>query len=174
MQQLCPNHVCLPVGRHRWGRPSCGFRNRCRGFTLIELTISVAIVLTVAAMAIPNISSAILQAQNARAVGDIRAIGDDLQAYYASNAQFPNTLADINDKYMDPWGNPYKYLNFANATSAQMRKDRFMFPFNTWFDLYSMGADGVTQLGLTAPESQDDVIWANDGEYVGLTSEYEF
>jgi general secretion pathway protein G len=47
-----------------------------------------------------------------------------------------------------------------------------MFPFNSFFDLYSMGADGKTQLGLTAPESQDDIIWANDGDFVGVTGDY--
>ena len=134
--------------------------------------ISCAIILTLCAIAIPNVALAITSAKNARAVGDIRAIGDDLTAYAATNYVFPDTLATINDNYLDPWGNHYKYLNFANATPTQMRKDRFLFPFNTWFDLYSMGADGQTALGLTAPVSQDDIIWANDGDYVGLTSAY--
>jgi general secretion pathway protein G len=143
-----------------------------RGFTLVELMISCAILLTISAMAIPSALSAITAGQNARAVGDIRAIGDDLQAYYASNAAFPQSLSDINDNYNDPWGNAYAYVNFAYHPNAA-RKDRFLFPFNTWFDLYSMGADGQTALGLTAPVSQDDIIWANDGEYVGLVSDYE-
>jgi general secretion pathway protein G len=134
--------------------------------------ISCAIILTICAIAVPNVATAINQAKIARAVGDIYAIGMDLQAFEATNSQYPNTLAQIGDKYVDPWGNPYKYLNFANATPAQMRKDRFLFPFNTYFDLYSMGADGQTSLGLTAPVSQDDVIWANDGDYIGTVSAY--
>jgi len=134
--------------------------------------ISCAIILTIFAMAIPSALSAITAGKNARAVGDVRAIGDDLQAYYASNAAFPATLTVINDDYIDPWGNPYLYLNFA-LHPGQARKNRFMFPFNTWFDLYSKGADGLTQVGLTAPESQDDIIWANDGDYVGLVEDYE-
>src|SRR5208337_1093509 len=165
MRQHFPNPLFSPYGRQR---PFCALGEGCRGFTLVELMISCAIVLTIAAMAIPNALSAITAGKNARAVGDIRAIGDDLQAYYASNAQFPQFLGNINDNYTDPWGNPYKYLNFAYATNNQMRKNRFLFPFNTWFDLYSKGADGLTQLGLTAPESQDDIVWANDGDYVGL------
>lgn len=134
--------------------------------------ITCAIILTICAIAIPNVSAAINQAKIARAVGDIRAMGDDLQAYEAANYQYPNSLAQIGDNYTDPWGNPYKYLNFASAKASQMRKNRFLFPFNTYFDLYSMGADGQTQLGLTAPQSQDDVVWANDGDYVGVASEY--
>ncbi len=164
--------LCLSAGRKRLRRPFCASSEAQRGFTFVELMISCAIILTLCGIAIPNIASAINQARIARAVGDIHAIGDDLIAYDATNYQFPNTLAQIGDNYTDPWGNPYKYLNFANAKPNQMRKDRFLFPFNSYFDLYSMGADGQTQLGLTAPQSQDDVIWANDGDYVGLTSAY--
>src|ERR1700722_17990833 len=154
----------------RW--PAATLQSPCEVFTLVELMISCAIILTLCGIAIPNVSLAITSAKNARAVGDIRAIGDDLTAYAATNYVFPNNLAAINDNYLDPWGNPYKYLNFSKATPAQMRKDRFLFPFNSYFDLYSMGADGQTALGLTAPVSQDDIIWANDGDYVGLTSAY--
>ena len=53
-----------------------------------------------------------------------------------------------------------------------MRKDRFLIPINTSFDLYSMGKDGKSAAPLTAQASQDDVIWANDGSFVGLASQY--
>ena len=55
---------------------------------------------------------------------------------------------------------------------GKMRKDRFMVPINTYFDLYSMGADGKSSTPLTAQISQDDLIYANDGGYVGLASDY--
>jgi general secretion pathway protein G len=53
-----------------------------------------------------------------------------------------------------------------------MRTDMFGVPINTYFDLYSMGADGQTTLSLSSTQSQDDVIWANDGTYLGLGSNY--
>ena len=162
MQGHSPSRLLSPDAR----------RVPCCGFTLVELMISCAIVLTIAAMSIPSALSAITAGKNARAVGDIRAIGDDLNAYYVSNAQFPQFLSDINDNYIDPWGNPYTYINFAYHP-GMARKNRFLFPFNTWFDLYSMGADGQTANGLTAQVSQDDIIWANDGDYVGLVEDYE-
>ena len=147
---------------------------RDEGFTLIELLVVIAIVLTLAAIATVNFMSALNQARIARAVGDVHAIGTDIQAYDLSNNQFPNTLANIGDgNYRDPWGNPYQYLNFANVTGkGQMRKDRFLVPINTYFDLYSMGADGQSVPPLTAKVSQDDIIWADDGDYVGLASQY--
>jgi general secretion pathway protein G len=43
---------------------------------------------------------------------------------------------------------------------------------NTDYDLYSMGKDGKTKGPLTAKDSHDDVIRANDGRFIGLASEY--
>ena len=47
-----------------------------------------------------------------------------------------------------------------------------MVPINSDFDLYSMGKDGKSQTPLTAKASHDDIIFANNGEYVGRASEY--
>ena len=133
-----------------------------------------AIILTLAAIAIPNLMAALNQAKVAKAVGDIKAIGTDAIGYSMANAKYPNTLADIGyGGYKDPWGNPYQYLNFANVTGkGQMRKDRFLVPINTYFDLYSMGPDGQSVPPLTAKVSHDDIIWANDGDYIGPASQY--
>jgi general secretion pathway protein G len=53
-----------------------------------------------------------------------------------------------------------------------MRKDRFLVPINTDYDLYSMGKDGRSSPPLTAKASRDDIIRANDGAYIGLASNY--
>lgn len=130
--------------------------------------------MTLSAIAVPNAVSALEAAKVAKAVGDIHAIGTDIMGYDATEDKFPNSLSDIGDgKTLDPWGNPYQYLNFQNAKGkGQMRKDRFLVPINTSFDLYSMGEDGASVAPLTAKVSQDDVIWANDGGYIGLASQY--
>jgi general secretion pathway protein G len=74
---------------------------------------------------------------------------------------------------MDPWGNPYQYLNLTGgAPPGQARKDKFLVPINSTFDLYSMGPDGESQPPLTAEASRDDIIRANDGGYLGRASEY--
>lgn len=145
-----------------------------RGFTIIELLIAVAIILTIAAIAVPNLLAAMNQARIAKAVGDIRAISTDIQAYDLSQNRYPDTLADINrDDLLDPWGNPYQYLNFADTKGkGKLRKDRFLVPINTYFDLYSMGPDGQSVSPLTAKVSQDDIIYANDGGYIGPASQY--
>lgn len=144
------------------------------GFTIVELLIAVAIILTVAAIAIPNFLAALEQARVAKAVGDIHTIGNAVLGYQATNAQCPNTLAQVGyGANLDPWGQPYQYLSFANTNGkGAMRKDRFLVPLNSYFDLYSMGKDGQSVAPLTAPVSHDDVIWANDGAFIGLASDY--
>ena len=144
------------------------------GFTVIELLITCALILTIAAIAVPNLISALNAAKIAKAVGDIHAIGTDVMGYDATENKFPDTLDDVGDgNILDPWGNPYQFLNFSNVKGkGKMRKDRFLVPINTYFDLYSMGKDGKSVSPLTAQASQDDVIWANDGSFIGLASQY--
>jgi general secretion pathway protein G len=145
-----------------------------RGFTLVELMVTMAIMLTIAAIAIPNLQAAIDAAKIARAVGDIRTIGDAVEGYSVTMGTYPDTLAQVGyGANLDPWGNPYQYLNFDNTKGkGKQRKDRFLVPINTYFDLYSMGKDGKSVSPLTAKASQDDIIWANDGGYIGLASLY--
>jgi general secretion pathway protein G len=45
-------------------------------------------------------------------------------------------------------------------------------PINSDFDFYSMGKDGRTTAPLTAAQSQDDVIRASDGGFIGLGKDY--
>jgi general secretion pathway protein G len=146
----------------------------CSGFTVVELLLTVAIILTVAAIAVPRYLSAIDQAKIAKAVADLHTIGVAIQGYEILNRQYPATLADVSyGEILDPWGQPYQYLNFANTNGkGAMRKDRFLVPINTFFDLYSMGKDGKSVSPLTAKASQDDVIWANDGGFIGLASDF--
>jgi general secretion pathway protein G len=64
-------------------------------------------------------------------------------------------------------------LNFATVHgTGQMRKDRFLVPINSTYDLYSKGKDGRSVMGLTANDSRDDIIRANDGAFIGLASDY--
>jgi general secretion pathway protein G len=55
---------------------------------------------------------------------------------------------------------------------ALARKDRFLVPINSDFDLYSMGADGESMPPLQNPKSRDDVIRAGNGAYIGIAELY--
>ena len=71
---------------------------------------------------------------------------------------------------VDPWGYPYIYVVVTGPGGS--RKDKFMVPLNTDYDLYSVGADGASVAPLSAAKSQDDVIRALNGGFVGLASNF--
>ena len=73
---------------------------------------------------------------------------------------------------LDPWGNPYQYLVYTSTNKGQQRKDKFLVPLNPTYDLYSMGKDGQSVPPLTAKVSQDDIVRADDGGFVGLAAAY--
>jgi general secretion pathway protein G len=62
--------------------------------------------------------------------------------------------------------------NSDGGGKEKQRKDRFLHPLNTDYDLYSMGADGKTSAPLTAKASHDDIIRANDGQYIGVAANF--
>lgn len=108
------------------------------------------------------------------AQSDITLIETRIEQYQSAHEALPTSLAVIGeDTRLDPWGHPYQYLDFTGlAGQAQMRKDRNLVPINGDYDLYSLGEDGKSLPPLLAPVSQDDVIRANNGGYVGLASSY--
>jgi general secretion pathway protein G len=145
-----------------------------RGFTLVELLIMVAILVTLAAIGVGVYTKALLNSRNTRAIGDIKAIEGDIVLFYTEHRRYPDSLAEVGyEGREDPWGSPYQYLNIDSAKGkGEMRKDRFLVPLNSDFDLYSMGPDGRSASPLTAQVSRDDVLRANNGGYVGPASEY--
>ena len=143
------------------------------GFTLIELMIVAAILGALAALAIPNLQRAVERARITAAIGDISAIQQAAQEYALENNEYPASLADIGYGGMtDPWGRGYVYLRVAGATTGQLRKDRFLVPVNSDFDLYSLGPDGATAPAFTAAPARDDIVRANDGGFVGVAEDY--
>jgi len=151
-----------------------GQRERGGGFTLVELLIVVAILGTLSGIAIPVYKNQMEKARIVRARAEIRILEKEITLYEIDSRDLPNTLEDIGRKgFLDPWGKKYKYLNFANVKGkGKMRKDRFLVPLNSDFDLYSKGRDGKSKPNLAAKVSYDDIIRANDGAFIGLASEY--
>jgi general secretion pathway protein G len=144
-------------------------------FTLIETLIAVAMVATLAAIAIPVSQYYVDQAKNSAAIADIQSLQIKIKVYEVDSGKLPDNLADVKWGNLDPWGNPYQFLNFAAAGASwkgKARKDKFLVPLNSTYDLYSSGKDGLSQPPLTAKSSQDDIIRANDGVYIGFASDY--
>jgi prepilin-type N-terminal cleavage/methylation domain-containing protein len=95
------------------------------GFTLIELLVAMAIILTIAAIAVPNFLAAMELARVAKAIGDIKTIEDEITLYEVIYGQLPDDLSQIGyDTYLDPWHTPYEYLNHSTMEgNGQARKD---------------------------------------------------
>ncbi|WPB56322.1 type IV pilin protein [Xylophilus sp. GOD-11R] len=149
-----------------------GARQRLLGYTLVELLIVVGLVGVLAAIAVPTYRSYIERAQMAQVILDMGAIGHMIEIYQQENGRLPDSLADIGWSKPDRWGNPYYYLNMDGASIGQKRKDRSLHPLNSDYDLYSAGPDGRTTTPLTAGISQDDIIRANNGAYIGIAKNY--
>lgn len=98
----------------------------------------------------------------------------EIMYWEMDHGSLPESLEDIGrGGFLDPWGNPYKYLNYATVKGlGNQRKDHMQVPINDTYDLYSMGKDGESQSSLQAQASRDDIIRANNGKYIGLASEY--
>jgi type IV pilus assembly protein PilA len=70
-------------------------RNKQKGFSLIELLIVVAIILIIAAIAIPNLLRAKMAANEASAVGSMRTINTTSVEYSTTYGGYPPSLASL-------------------------------------------------------------------------------
>jgi general secretion pathway protein G len=162
-------------------------RGRQAGFTVVELLVALAIVGVLSSIGIAAYRDAIEKARIAHAIAEIRGIERVVYRYEMDHAALPDSLADVGWTNVDPWNNPYEYLRIdkpkpggggrgsgggGGGGVGQARKDRFLVPINSDFDLYSMGADGRSVAPLTAKHSRDDIVRAANGAYVGLAAEF--
>jgi len=149
------------------------------GVTLLELMIVLALLATLAGIAMASYSSYKLTSQNHAAVRDILEISTAIERYHLAHKAWPVSLADVKyDKKLDPWGNNYIYeqippiLEKVAIGGTKLRQDANLKPINTFYDLYSKGADGETTNNISVPISHDDIIRARDGEFIGLAEDY--
>ncbi len=148
---------------------------KIQGLTLIELIISMSIISILAAIAIPSFFSYMNKTQITRVNAEIRMLEKEILYFDLINHHLPNSLDDIGYSGLsDPWGNPYRYtrIDGGSTPKGKWRKDRFLVPVNTDFDLYSMGKDGKSRSPFTAKHSRDDIVRANNGGYIGLAADY--
>ena len=85
-----------------------------RGFTLIELLIVVAIIGTLAAIAIPNIMEAQRRARYSKAAAETKTATSNAMLYGVDKGKYPPSLPALRDagypnvNPIDPWGVPHQ------------------------------------------------------------------
>jgi len=144
------------------------------GWTLVELLLIIALLGIIAAILVPVFLQILERAKIRRAIADMRLIEFEINQYKDLEERYPVDLDDLPPRgRMDPWGRPYVYFLFEGpGWKGKARKDRFLVPINTYYDLYSVGADGDSKPPLQNPASLDDVVRANDGQFYGLGKDF--
>jgi len=154
---------------------------KTKAFTLIEVLLIVAIIGTLSALLVPSFTNLLEKARVNHTITDVVKISRELDDYLIDNGTLPETLVElIQDsaplELIDPYGNPYEYLVIFGKrkqdVQGKWRKDRFLVPVNSDYDLYSMGKDEDSQAAFTARASRDDIVRANDGQFFGLAIKY--
>jgi general secretion pathway protein G len=160
-----------------------------RGFTIVEIVISLMIIGILAAIAIPAYKNYVDRSLVKLTIRNIRIVEQAIKSFEFENIRLPNSLNELgpvellgtkgnsvtqSPPFLDPYGNAYRYLNFANEPSGwpNCRRDGVDKPLSLDYDLYSMGADGVTNKKLNHSSSLDDIVRARSGKFVDLASRY--
>ncbi len=144
------------------------------GFTLVELILVAALIGTLSMIIIPRLFGYAERVREKQALVDIREMDADIGQYVMDNNLPPPSLATVGyGSLVDPWGRPYEYLQIMGADKPKgVRKDHFLVPVNSDYDLYSRGPDGKTGAPFTAKASRDDIVRASNGSWIGPV--YEF
>jgi type II secretion system protein G len=103
-------------------------RSSGEGFTIIEIVIVLAIIGILAAIAVPAYRNYLDRSLVKLCIKNIRLLENAIKIYELENMRLPNALNDLgpveflnqngnsirqSPPFPDPYGNPFRYLNFA-------------------------------------------------------------
>ena len=143
---------------------------------MVELVIVGALIGTLSMIIVPLLFGYTERLRRQQTLVDLREMDTDIAVYVMDNNTLPMSLNEVGyGSLVDPWGHPYQYLNIiagGPGVNGKRRKDHFMVPVNSDYDLYSMGPDGKSRPPFTAKASRDDIIRASNGNWIGPVSEF--
>jgi len=170
------------------------------GFTFIELLITVVILAILVTMAIayyggkgidckdrnpdprPTIGhpcpmcGPIEEARIGHAIGKLAIFALAVDRFELSHDRYPTSMDELNlseADSLDPWGNPYVFFSFEGVNgNGPKRKFKSEVPVNDYFDAYSMGPDGKTATPMVSEPGGDDIVVANNGQWIGIACYY--
>jgi type II secretory pathway pseudopilin PulG len=101
--------------------------SKIRSFTIVELMVALGIIITVAAIVIPNMFMAKRAANEAAAKSNLRSIAAAAETLYASKNHYPENLTEF-ENYLQPAktfcadfsgsSNEYKGYNYSCTSDA--------------------------------------------------------
>jgi len=146
------------------------------GFTLVELSIVLLVAVLIVGTATPAYLYLVDKGRTDKAMDEIKEMQRDVDRFRRKNNRYPDSLTETYpESPIDPWGNPYHYLNIKNASNPgaiNPRTDNNFIPLNVDYDLFSEGADTDSLSPIGASESRDDIIRGKNGDFVGLAADY--
>lgn len=119
------------------------------GFSLIELTLVIAIMGILMGVAVIAFGPRLMQAKTRATEASLRVVAQEIDSYYVNNNTYPTTLNALVPNYlkslpMDGWKRPFYY----RVPGAHGKP----------YDLISFGEDGQ-------PDTADDIsVWDLDKE----------
>lgn len=148
--------------------------SRQRGLTLVEMLLVIALVGVLGTLAAHAWGGYQDRVRTATAVADITEMSLLIDDFVADQGRLPANLGEVGRSgRLHPWGNAYVYLDLTTTKGkGKARKDRSLVPLNSDYDLYSKGPDGASVAPLTAKASQDDILRASNGRFIGPASAF--
>ena len=144
-----------------------------KAFTFIEFAVVLMVVSLLISLILPAVARLEDSARTGTTEDEIVDIQTDIDDFFDTNGFYPNSLGDIYDPIpLDPWGNPFQYLNHATSNGYGEREDKNLVSINSDYDLYSKGPDGKSTSPLTSVLSHDDIIRGRNGTYTGIALYY--
>lgn len=150
-------------------------RRGCRGFSLIELLITVALIGIIAAISIPGLMTAIQRSRQKRTVADLRNIGTAIETYVSDEANPPNGSGTVAVVLARPYFTPeyIKNIPTLDGWSQTLRYNQtgaFTGGSGGWsYSVFSYGRYGVDDLAASFGEydlhSFHFDIYLSDGHF---------